>query len=260
MSVGGVWSNSYGSVMDLTQMVGGMVTGTYQSSTGSTGKYYVAGMSGLTEPTPALGQSVALSIYWRSYTGGQGDPSWHWVSGLSGQLDIGGPVPTLYLMHAMVATDDFPGLADVGTYIDKLIYTPKKDAPAEAAVELAVEGKAVAADPIGGLWVSREDPSLRLNVTVNNPQAGYVVGTLFTATRQFVVLGFTDVDAQPAGIARQGLSVSVGINTTGACQSMAGSLDFSTGILTLTLFTSRGTAPDAIYTQTKTSQLTFIRS
>lgn len=258
MSVTGVWTNSYGSIMELTQLVGGMVSGTYQSSTGSTGKYYVVGMANGAEPTPETGQGVALSIYWRSYAGGQGDPSWHWVSGLSGQVDISGPQPTMYLMHAMVATDDFPGVADVGTYIDKLVYTPKADAVPGRVDDLS--GERAAGDPITGLWTSREDPSLRLSLAISNPNVGYVTGTLYAASKSYVVLGFTDVDAESSGIARQGLSVSICVSTTGTCQSMAGSLDFASGILTLAVFASKGTAPDAIYTQTRLSQLTFVRT
>src|SRR5690606_9675101 len=114
------------------------------------------------DPTPDLGQCVALAIYWRSFTGGKGDPSWHWVSGLSGQLDVSGPQPTLYLVHDMVATCDFPGLATAGTYVDKLIYTPKQDAAPGTAPELTIDQSEVSADPISGLWACREDPGLRL--------------------------------------------------------------------------------------------------
>ncbi len=260
MSVGGVWTNSYGSVMELQQLVGGMVTGTYRSSTGSTGEYYVVGMADAGDPTPELGQCVALAIYWRSFTGGKGDPSWHWVSGLSGQLDVSGAVPTLYLMHAMVATCDFPGLAPAGTYIDKLIYTPKQDAAPGTAPEFVIEQPEAGGDPISGLWVCREDPSLRLELALNNPSAGYVTGNWYTAKEQALALGFTDVDALSGGIPRQGLAVGIGLDAAGRCRSMAGSLEFSSGVLTLTVFTSRGTAGDAIYTQTTIGQLTFTRS
>ncbi|HLT91119.1 MAG TPA: avidin/streptavidin family protein [Woeseiaceae bacterium] len=259
MSVTGTWTNSYGSVMELQQLVGGMVTGTYQSSTGSTGKYFVVGMANMNDPTPQLGQSVALAIYWRSYEGGPSDPSWHWVSGLSGQLDVSGAQPTIYLMHAMVATCDFPGLADAGTYVDKLVYTPK-GALQEPAPKLEIASPEAAADPISGIWVCRENPGLALGLALNNPSVGYVTGNWYTPTGQYPVLAFTDVDAQSAGLPRQGLSVTVGLGTAGTCQSMAGSLEFSTGVLTLTVFDSRGTAGDAIYVQTKASQLTFSRN
>lgn len=255
-----MWTNSYGSVMALQQLVGGMVTGTYRSSTGSTGEYYVVGMADAGDPTPQRGQCVALTIYWRSFTGGKGDPSWHWVSGLGGQLDVSGAQPTLYLMHEMVATCDFPGLAAAGTYVDKLIYMPKKDAAAGSAPELAIEQPEVSADPISGLWVCREDPSLRLELALNNPSVGYVTGNWYTATEQALALGFTDTDALSGGIPRQGLAVGIGMDAAGSCRSMAGSLEFSSAVLTLTVFTSRGTARDAIYTQTTTGQLTFMRS
>ncbi len=260
MSVGGVWTNTYGSVMKLQQRVGGTVTGTYRSSTGSTGEYYVVGLVAAGDPTPELGQCVSLAIYWRSFTGSKGDPSWHWVSGLSGQLDVSGAEPTLYLMHAMVATCDFPGLATAGTWVDKLSYTPKNDATPGSAPELAIEQAVASADPISGLWDCREDPSLRLELALSNPASGYVTGNWYTATEQAPALGFTDVDALSGGIPRQGLAIAIGTDAAGRCRSMAGSLELSSKVLTLTAFTSRGTAGDAIYTQTTTAQLTFTRS
>ena len=259
MSLTGVWSNSYGSVMNLSQFAGGLIAGTYSSSTGSTGKYYVAGMAGPSDPTPSLGQSAALSIYWRSYTGGQGDPSWHWVSGLSGQLNTSGSQPTLYLMHAMVATDNFPNVANVGTYIDKLIYTPKQG-ETDSSIKDALSEGANGTDPISGVWVCNEEPGTIMQLSVSGPSTGYVTGDLACAAGRYVLVGFTDVDAQSGGIARQGLSVSVGVGDAGVCMSMAGSLDFSTGVMTLTVYASRGTSADTIYTQTQVSQWTFTKS
>ena len=54
--------------------------------------------------------------------------------------------------------------------------------------------------------------------------------------------------------------VSVGVGDAGVCMSMAGSLDFSTGVMTLTVYASRGTSADTIYTQTQVSQWTFTKS
>ena len=125
MSFTGKWINSYNSVMTLTQALDGTISGSYSSITGSSGSYYVLGYANPADATPALGQAAALSIYWKSYAGGIGDPSWHWVSGLSGQMTLASDAsPSLVLLHAMVATCDFPGLATAGTYPDKLVYVP----------------------------------------------------------------------------------------------------------------------------------------
>lgn len=259
MSLTGTWSNSYGSVMTLEQYSSGLVGGSYQSSTGSTGVYNVIGFAPVTPPTPQLGQSVALSIYWRSTQGGQGDPSWHWVSGLSGQLNIAGAEPTIYLMHAMVATDDFPGLATVGTYIDKLLYTPKTGSALEIPArpgERATE--AAGADPISGVWKCREIPGATLSVNIIDDIYGYVSGQLTLPAGTYGAIGFTDTYATQDGVPRQALSMSLVMGAQS--QSMAGSLEFSTGVLTLSIFTSQGTPGDAIYVETKLSQLTFVKS
>lgn len=260
MSLTGTWTNSYGSVMTLEQFPSGLIGGKYKSSTGSTGEYNVIGFAPPAPPTPALGQSVALSIYWRSIEGGKGDPSWHWVSGLSGQLNIAGSEPTIYLMHAMVATDDFPDLATVGTYLDKLLYTPKQG---EALAVPALPGERAsqaAADPISGVWKCREIPGATLSVNIIDPELGYVSGQLILPSGSYGAIGFTDTYATQDGVPRQALSVSVLMNDQAVSQSMAGSLDFASGVLTLTVFASQGTAGDALYVQTKLSELTFVKS
>lgn len=264
MSLSGTWKNSYGSIMTLQQSVSGHVSGTYKSSTGSSGTYYVVGFADPADPTTALGESVALSIYWRSIDGGKGDPSWHWVSGLAGQFNIGGAEPTLYLMHAMVATDAFPGLASVGTYIDKLIYMPVagEDLPVtELSSDLPDSQDVSQSDPISGTWVSQERGTTTvLRLSVVQPDIGYLVGQLLTASAAYTVVGFTDTYATEDGIPLQSLSVSLYRDDSGLCQSLAGSLDFSDGVLTLTVFTSQGTAADAIYVEAKVSELRFTKT
>lgn len=86
MSIAGVWVNAYGSKMDLGLLNNNLVMGTYQSSTGSTGTYRVIGLQQTADPTPQTGQAVALAIEWHSVVAGPPDNSWHWVSGLSGEL------------------------------------------------------------------------------------------------------------------------------------------------------------------------------
>lgn len=263
MNLSGTWKNSYGSIMTLQQGVSGLVGGSYKSSTGSSGTYNVVGFANPADPTKALGESVALSIYWRSTTGGKGDASWHWVSGLAGQLNIGGARPTLYLMHAMVATDAYPGLASVGTYIDKLIYTPAPgdNLPVTELSSDLPDQDASPSDPMSGTWVSQKGGTTAvLRLSVVQPDIGYLVGQLLTASAAYTVVGFTDTYATEGGIQLQSLSVSLYRDDSVLCQSLAGSLDFADGILTLTVFTSQGTITKAIYVETKVSQLGFTKT
>src|SRR5690606_17229471 len=126
MSFTGVWENGYGSTMTLHQAADGTINGNYQSSTGSTGTYHVSGFASTLEPSQAEGQAAALSIFWRPVDPEPADPSWHWVSGLGGQLTIEDGVPTICLLHALVATVAFTEQEiPAGTWLDKLIYTPK---------------------------------------------------------------------------------------------------------------------------------------
>jgi saccharopepsin len=128
MSFTGQWENNYGSVMKLVQAVDGTISGSYSSTTGSSGTYYVLGYANPADPTAALGQAAALSIYWRPYAGaGQPDASWHWVSGLDGQMSIAkdGTV-SLILLHALVATCDLTDVATTGTYLDKLVRLTRR--------------------------------------------------------------------------------------------------------------------------------------
>jgi hypothetical protein len=86
-----------------------LVTGTYESSTGFTGTYEVIGYQTTAEPTPNAGQAVSLAIDRHSIVAGPPDNSWHWVSGLSGQISIQNGVEQLVLLHALVASIEFPG-------------------------------------------------------------------------------------------------------------------------------------------------------
>jgi hypothetical protein len=52
MTLAGVWKNEYGSIMTLNLAEPNMLTGTYESSTGSFGTYRVIGYETNAEPTP----------------------------------------------------------------------------------------------------------------------------------------------------------------------------------------------------------------
>jgi hypothetical protein len=260
MSLSGAWQNSYGSIMSLTQDDDGLVSGAYRSSTGSSGTYYVLGLAAPTEPTARLGQPVSLTIFWRSIEPGKPDPSWHWVSGLGGQLTLQNGRPTLILLHALVATEDFPGLAPPGTWLDKLVFLPNTDDAATQPLPPALRRNATGMDPLDGSWVCEQDPGLSLQLSVLDAKYGTVQGSLSGADSR-AVYGFTDSYATAAGLPLQGVALAVGVDpASGRSQCLAGHLDRAGGRLAFSAFDSRGTAADASYVQTSARALSFLRS
>lgn len=258
------WVNSYGSTMDLWQFPDGRLFGLYGSSTGSSGTYVVVGRTAGPAPTATEGQAVALSIFWRSVTGGTGDPSWHWVSGLGGQqFAASTTAATMPLIHAMVATTDFPELSTPpGVYLDKLVYQAVGAPPARPLIaELAglERGRGGPADPIDGTWRCRERHGLSLTLGTVSAQYGVVDGLFSEPGRESRLLGVTDSYAAADGIRLQGLSLSVA-HPEGRTQALAGSLDFADGVLTLTALDSRGTPASQSYVQTSTASLSFVKA
>jgi hypothetical protein len=81
----GTWQNEFGSTLEIGPVSSnGTFTGVYRSSTGATGVYPVMGVA---DPDPGDTMAVSFSVTWRSLQG-QEDPSWHWVSGFTGLLQI----------------------------------------------------------------------------------------------------------------------------------------------------------------------------
>jgi hypothetical protein len=268
MTVSGTWVNSYGSTMILAQDGNGAISGVYKSSTGSTGVYNVLGYAMNSVATPTLGEAFAISIFWRSTAGGSGDQSWHWVSGLSGQVVASGTTAqTLNLIHCMVATDAYPGLAQIGSYIDKLVYqsTPVGSAgtgtiaPALALSALR-QATAVLPNPINGTWVCTTNSQITLTLSLTNTTPGQVAGTLTYGNGAYVLNGFTDSFAQSSGLPLQSLAVTARIDGEGSVVSLAGSWDQATQLLSLTELLSAGTANSSTYVQTTVDKLVFSKS
>ncbi|HYK01626.1 MAG TPA: avidin/streptavidin family protein [Thermoanaerobaculia bacterium] len=263
MSVTGSWLNGYGSVMFLTQGDGGSVTGTYTSTTGSSGSYWVTGFTG-SAASQSTGQPLAFSILWRSFANGEPDPSWHWVSGFSGQMLPLDPVnngPTLILFNDLVATVADPVMTSVpGSYIDKLAYVPYTGGQANPGQWPPPFTPPSYPDPIDGAWQCIENPAISLFLQVEDVTSGYVAGTLTTGAGTSVVVGFTDNGAGSAGLLLQGLTLSAVLPDGQTVVALAGDLVLSAGTLTMEWVHSVGTAPDVSYMQTNIEGMNFGRA
>lgn len=260
MSVTGIWVNSYGSIMDLYQFDDGVVSGRYKSDTGASGVYPVIGYAA-PEPPSGTGQGLALSIYWRSLAGGAPNPTWHYVSGFSGQLIALDGTPSLVLLHAMVDSDDSPGPGGLGTYLDKLTYTPSSgqallNGAPDPTGEVGLMG-----DPIVGTWTTTQGPGLTVQIDGVGGGSGYVQGSLTPAGgQQMMCRGFTDVTAQGDGLTLQSVSLSAYDTSDGTLWSLAGTLDLQTGVMTLLQMQSHGTTSDNMYAQTTATQYVLTRT
>jgi saccharopepsin len=258
MRISGDWRNEYESVMTLAEEADGFLHGEFRSSTGSTGTFPVAGFSGANGD--GRGTPLALAISWRSIDPGVRDPSWHWVSGLGGQVFDGpGPMP---LLHQMVATASFPGIADPGTHLDKLSFRRcGEGVPAASqallAAHLGETKRTAAADPVEGIWHSIDDDGAVLRLSVRNPHAGIVVGSLTDHRGKADLYGFADIDASNTPIPRQSLSLAGRYAGGFSTVTLAGWLDLERGRLGLSVLWNRGTGADTRYAQTIVEGMRF---
>jgi Avidin family len=261
MSLAGVWQNEYGSQMTLSAASPNLVVGEYTSSTGSSGTYKVIGWQQSGDPTPQSGQAVALAIEWHSIVAGPPDNSWHWVSGLSGQISIQNGVEQLVLAHALVASVDFPGLAPSGTYVDKLIY--KRVSAKSPPAEFAILDQAGLDDPMVGSWFADDATALLVQSVVpySDNAFGWITGKLIWNGSPSMLFGVTDINATADGLNLQSVAV-VGLPSDdgGPAISLSGTLDLQSGTLTLLDLQSASTAPNATYVQTAVSTKIFTKT
>ncbi|NWA65368.1 avidin/streptavidin family protein [Pseudomonas reactans] len=258
-SVAGTWKNDYGSVMTLT-VTGNVITGSYQSSTGSTGQYAITGYQASTSLSQEQGLPVALAIDWHPLDQQQADPSWHWVSGLCGQLHQIAGEDRFELSHLLVATREFPDLANQGTYLDKLSY---RRVPGEA-IELNPVAPTMSSkqdNPLNGTWLATEGYDLKLHVSASSQLAlGCVSGTLTTSSECVEISGFTDINAGAVGLSLQSVSLTAAQKSGDTVLTLAGSLDLKEdGLTLLALFTS-STPASRRYVQTQVKSILFKRA
>ncbi len=167
----GLWSNPYGSEVQIQALPSGVLFGVYQSTAGSAGKYLTYGLMDPTLPAVAPkqdGQPLGLMINWRSIDpNSKPDPSWNYVSGMSGQIicNDDGDL-TLQLNHALIASEAFEPDILPGAYVDRLEYLPNTtgtgaapslDPPDMDKLDSATQSR----------WTTAEDPDLVL--TFNYP-------------------------------------------------------------------------------------------
>ncbi|MGF6094795.1 avidin/streptavidin family protein [Pseudomonas sp. 18175] len=256
--IAGTWMNDYGSVMTL-DVSGQHVSGRYQSSTGSTGHYSVTGCLAGEAASRTRNQPLALAIDWHDLGDGARDPSWNWVSGLSGQFSVTDRGDTLTLSHLLVASGDFPELAHRGTYMDKLIYRR-----VEEKSRLATPTAATAALPIEntltGNWVAEDGSSLILSVWSDSERRfGVVRGTFASAGTSSELTGFTDINTVGSKLERQSVSLVVSNTEATTVSALCGVLDLVGGALSLLVLASCAVAPEHAYLATQVSALHFKR-
>lgn len=257
LSAAGTWSNDYGSVMTLS-VQGNRISGTYQSSTGSTGQYEVSGYQMSPVSKQQQGCPVSLAIEWHSVGKGTTDPSWNWTSGLCGQLYRVDDDDTLVLSHLLVATSDFPGLADQGTYIDKLIYRRVTLEPQPLPIEPTPLREIK--DRLNGVWLATDGSHLDLSVHACEHHAfGYVTGRLFSKEGEIEVSGFTDINAHASGLSLQSVSLATLKLANASALSLTGSIDLKINILNVLVMASAPTPAGHSYVQTQVKPLTFSR-
>ncbi|WP_438866987.1 avidin/streptavidin family protein [Pseudomonas sp. L1(2025)] len=258
MSVAGTWQNDYGSVMTLT-VEGNRICGTYQSSTGSTGKYAVAGYQTPPGAHTEQGLPIALAIEWHSLGDEPSDPSWNWSSGLSGQMLRVKNEDRLTLSHLLVASSDFPGLADPGTYVDKLQYHRVAHEPENPPLTAPTSGPDIE-DPLSGTWAAADGSRLNLRVQAcQHPAFGYVSGTLSVDTGEAEVSGFTDINARASGLALQSVSLTAAGGSGFTAQCLSGSVDLKDHRLNVLVMVSSPTTVANSYVQTQVKPLAFYR-
>lgn len=258
VSVAGTWQNDYGSLMSLN-VSDRQVCGTYQSSTGSTGHYAIRGFTAGAGATRIKNQPLALAIEWHDLGDETSDPSWNWVSGLSGQLSTDDRGDVLTLSHLLVASGDFPDLASRGNYLDKLVYRRVAEHPPATSCE-PIEVMPVE-NALAGQWVALDQTILSLTVEADSQHRfGIVRGFLTTNDTAVELTGFTDINAVTSKLALQSVSLTVTTTQDGAVSTLCGTLDFVQQTLNLLVLASSPVPPAQAYLATKISSLNFIRA
>jgi saccharopepsin len=255
MSAAGTWKNEYGSIMTLVEK-GNNLSGVYQSSTGSVGTYAVLGVQVGNAATTSLGQPLALAISWLAIDDALPDPSWHWSSGLCGQINYENGEEVMVLAHTLVASSDFPSVAGVGSYIDKLTY---KRVAAQLFDPFLYRKHEAPGNPLAGRWLAANGSHLTLRVdAAYDRKLGVVSGSIVQQTGTLNVKGFTDLHMAAGDLSLQSVALTANVGESQVL-ALSGTLDIGAGRLTLLDMTSAATAPDTRYCQTRIASTLYNR-
>lgn len=168
-------------------------------------------------------------------------------------------VETLTLSHLLVASDEFPGLAKAGVYLDKLTYHR-----VSAALGLDVAAKPDVKpikDPIDGIWRAEDGTTLSLQVIPESQgRFGFVQGNCSGRFGTAQVSGLTDINASSGGLGSQATALALLSSPESAAVAFGGLLDLKNGKLDLEVLVNRGTDPKATYVQTEIVAMRFVKS
>ncbi|SON49190.1 pepsin-like aspartic protease [Vibrio tapetis] len=255
----GRWENSYGSQMDLLTQPSGEVWGTYSSTTGASGCYYVYGWSSEHNPTQAEGQAVALAITWRAHDAdAEPNDSWRWMSTYCGQMVND---TQLSVINSLVATNHYGG-AQVGDFIDKLMFdkcsSVEKQEDNQLLSNLFNQSELVSS-PFNGTWWD-EQHELTLQCAVVDERQGLLNVQFEQHNKVTTLKGFADTLPALLGadVERRSLSVA-GKGLSGLPISVSGYLDREADKLIVNLWTAHGTSVEDSYMQANAQQLCFTR-
>lgn len=197
-SISGTWSNEFGSTMSLF-VQNERIIGLYSSHTGSTGEYLLVGNCSPNNPSDKLGQSIALSIYWKNILPGEADPSWHWSGSMCGQLQHDG---NMVLTNSIVVSVPFETYQK-GNFIDELTFTrsaelspSKKETINKHLLNHQTSHKETSPLPtrLTGIWVNNSTQT-SIKVYPANALSGLTKAMLTISGHQTELDGFTDIDA-----------------------------------------------------------------
>ncbi|MFY0598766.1 MAG: hypothetical protein JXR03_03785 [Cyclobacteriaceae bacterium] len=243
-SIIGNWQNSYNSILSITQQdENGLFQGTYSSSTGSTGVYKVVGFA---PPSSSVNYPVSLSIFWKSMTGGEPDPTWHWVSMMCGEMILGED-PRIEVLHSMIANGPYPAV-DIygpGLYSETLVFTPSDSSLGSTGTP--PNGNM----DISGRWSSQEDcfGYHTLNIKSSDVAA---FGTFEGSGKSIEIAGLFDADAEALTLATTSFSgIYIDDNKNESGITLGGFISVDRTEMELTIFKSIGTSEAAKYASTQ---------
>ncbi|OEK00612.1 hypothetical protein BFP97_03425 [Roseivirga sp. 4D4] len=231
----GSWKNSYGSLMKISsQSESGFISGTYSSTTGASGTYALVGYA----PVGISGNyPVSISIYWRSLDGGQSNPTWNWVSQMSGQVltDSTSGTTEIELLHGMVASTPYSavGVPEPGVYTETLVFTPYDSSENRKESTALIESN----DSLAGNWVNKNSAAQLQSLQLTVDQFS-VTGLLQSTSSTNNLAGLYDYTATQDML----LSVSLtALLDNESSVSLGGFLNQSLNELTLLTYKSHGT-------------------